>query len=280
MPTDRINPRRLAEGALRRAWTDASQLGGRAFGVVWQLVWSGIGTWLFAEREWLDKAGTYVVGAVAGFLVGLMLLVTLALARALVRQRNEARQRVSGLEGERDARRPALQVSEPLARPVPTDWRDDGRPSRFAEFVYVPVRNEPETDEGGVAAEDVHAQIRVLPWGDATASKWMPARWWKLSPQEERFTGSWAPENEVAETRLPANGRDFFLDVVAQFEGNDFCTISNQETTYEIGASGSFFVELMLQGSNFPAKRFQIEITPAELKDGRIGVPRTRLVHE
>ncbi len=64
--------------------------------------------------------------------------------------------------------------------------------------------------------------------------------------------------------RLPANGRDFYLDLVAQFRNHAYCTVSNSETHHEIGVAFEFKVEVRLQGSNVSEKRFQVRIKPAE----------------
>ncbi len=264
----------LSESAFQRAWNDANQASGRAAGAVVVAACTGIGTAVFNRHHWLDATGEFVIGALVGFATGLALLIAIALLRALMLQRNEARRYAQKLE----SAEPQLQVGQPLCRALPIEW-NEGRPARLAAFVYVPIRNEPEVGaEGGTAAEEVHARIRVLPIKGDRGTDWLPARWWSLSPQGGRWSEDWTPEDEFAEMRLPANGRDFYLDVVAQFPEQESCTISNQEAHVEIGFAFPFVVELMLQGSNISAKKFQVRITPAEVHRDGVGIPRAELV--
>jgi hypothetical protein len=172
-------------------------------------------------------------------------------------------------------------VGDPTTKMAPIEFKD-GRPSSWAAFVTVPISNHPQLGATtGTAAEEVHAQIRVLPDENGTPdSGWLPARWVQAPQQVERGQYASAHDAEVAEMRLPANGRDYALDTVAQLEGNSFCGIWNQEAYWDIGVTWEFTVEMAIQGSNLPRRSFLVRITPEDIEGTKkpVGVPTAKLV--
>ena len=198
------------------------------------------------------------VGVVLTLLLGLAFIAAFNLQRELERQKSH---------------RPNLVLGDPKTRAA-FGFRTD---ELKGLSVDVPISNHPQPNaELGVAAENLHARLRVVPDEDGTpGSHWVEALWLQRQQAGNRFVGS-VDENAEPEIQLPPNGRPFDLATVMQLPGNEFCSILTQADYWDIGVTWPFVVEVEIQGSNVPACRFKMRVTPS--KSPVAGTPKAELL--